>query len=105
MNSILETGHFIWNFSAWIRIFSFSAAIFCLITYLIKSKRGGSILRGEDFKGCHREVRASVFEQVILTVKNKIISPWVEMPFSHILSMAVLFLLFMAALFSKAGMD
>lgn len=40
----LETGYFIWNFTAWIKIFLLSAVIFCFLIYVIKKKTGGNLI-------------------------------------------------------------
>ena len=101
----LETGYFIWNFSAWLRIFLLSAGAFCLLTYIIKRKTGGSLVNSKLTRGCDDRNAAGFFELKVSSFRGKVMQPWFDFPFSHILSIAVLFLLFAVALFSKSGVE
>ena len=105
MISTLETGYFIWNISAWLVMFFFSAGIFCLATYIIKKRTGGDLVSNKMIRGCREEFEESFFEQKASFFKSRIMEPWFDFPFSHILSIIVLFLLFIVALFSNSGVE
>lgn len=105
MTSALETGYFIWNFSAWLKIFLLSAGAFCLLTCIIKRKTGGSLVVSKMTRGCGEGPEAGFFEQNVSYFRIRIMQPWFDFPFSHILSIVVLFLLFAVALFSKSGVE
>jgi len=103
MISILETGYFIWNFTAWIKIFLLSAVIFCLLIYVIKKKTGGSLISSKKMRGCREDRDEGTFEQRTAMLRDKIMGPWFDFPFLHVLSMVVLFIFFAVELFSGNG--
>ncbi len=105
MISTLETGHFIWNFSAWFKIFFLFAGIFCLLTFVIKRSTGGSLISNKTTLRYNDDIEDDLFMQKVSLFRSKIIKPWFDFPFSHILSLALLFLLFAVALFSKNGVE
>ena len=105
MISTLETGYFRWNLSAWIRIFLFSAGIFCLIIFIIEKRTGGNLVSTKTTRGCNEDLEESFFEQKVGMFKSRIMEPWFDFPFSHIISIIVLFLLFAVALFSSNGVE
>ncbi|MDY9920586.1 MAG: hypothetical protein U2P59_01995 [Synergistota bacterium] len=105
MISTLETGYFIWNFSAWLKIFLLSACAFCLLTFIIKKSTGGSLVSNNMARGCERDIEEGFFEKIVSSFRSRIMKPWFDFPFSHILSILVLFLLFAVALFSKSGVE
>lgn len=105
MMSTLETGYFIWNFSAWLKIYLFSAGIFCLLTFMIKKNTGGSLVSNKTARGCDEEHAESFFELKVGSFRSKIMHQWFDFPFLHILSIVVLLLLFAVALFSKSGVE
>jgi hypothetical protein len=41
----------------------------------------------------------------VSSFRSRIMQPWFDFPFSHILSIVLLFLLFAVALFSKSGVE
>ena len=105
MISTLETGYFIWNFTAWLKIYLLSAGAFCLLTFIIKKNTGGSLVSKKMMRGCERDIDEGFFEQIVSSFRSRIMQPWFDFPFSHILSILVLFLLFAVALFTKSGVE
>ncbi|MDD4159899.1 MAG: hypothetical protein PHO18_03015 [Synergistaceae bacterium] len=105
MMSTLETGYFIWNLSAWLKISLFSAGVFCLLTFIIKKKTGGSLVSSRTARKCITNHEDNFFQQNASLFRNRIMQPWFDLPFLHILSITVLFLLFIVALFSKNGVE
>ena len=105
MISTLETGYFIWNISAWLVMFLFSAGIFCLATYIIKKRTGGDLVSNKMIRGCREDVEESFFEHWASLFKSKIMEPWFDFPFSHIISIIVLFIFFAVALFLNSGVE
>lgn len=105
MISTLETGYFIWNISAWFKMFLFSSGIFCLTIYIIKKITGGDLVSNKMTRGCREDIEESFFEEKVSLFKSKIMQPWFDYPFSHIISIIVLFLLFAVALFSSSGVE
>ena len=105
MISTLETGYFIWNFSAGLRIFLLSAGAFCLLTYIIKRKTGGSLVSNKLSPGCENGLEPGFFERKVSLFRIRIMQPWFDFPFSHILSILVLVLLFAVALFTQSGVE
>ena len=105
MISTLETGYFIWNFTAWLHIFLLSSGVFCLLTFIIKKGTGGSFVSNRMVRGCEMNVEEGLFEQKVSLFRIRIMQSWFDFPFSHILSIFVLFLLFAVALFSKSGAE
>ncbi len=101
----LETGYFVWNFFAWAGIFFFSALFFCLFIYLRKTKVGGYFIKEEQ--AVLRDVNGSArnFENKVSDFKEKSFDPWLEKPFCHALTIVVLFVLFMIAIFSGVGVE
>lgn len=102
MMATLETGFFIWNFAAWLKVFVFSSFFFCLAVFIIKKRTGGSLAATGSIRGLTGEERGR-FEEKIRSFRLRVMNPWFDMPYSHLLTMSVLFLLFLAALFSKSG--
>lgn len=105
MISTLETGYFIWNFSAWLKIFLLSAGVFCMIIFIIKKRTGGSLVSNKLSPGCENGLEPGFFERKVSLFRIRIMQPWFDFPFSHILSILVLFLLFAVALFTKGGVE
>lgn len=105
MISTLETGYFIWNFTAWLKIFLFSAGIFCLLTFMIKKNTGGSLVSNKMMRDCDSDDEEVFFELRMSSFRSKIMQQWFDFPFLHILSIIVLLLLFALALFSKSGVE
>ena len=105
MMSALETGYFVWNFSAWIKIFLLSAGIFSLLIFLVKKRTGGNLVSNKMMRGCRESIDDCVFEREVASLRSKIIGPWLDLPFLHLISMFLLFLLFAVALFSKSGVE
>lgn len=105
MMSTLETGYFIWNFSAWLKIFLFSAGIFCLLTFMIKKKTGGSLVSNKMTRDRDSDAEDLFFQRRVSSFRSKIMQQWFDFPFLHILSIFVLLLLFAVALFSKSGVE
>lgn len=105
MMSTLETGYFVWNFSAWIKIFLLSVAIFCFLTFFVKKRTGGNLVSNKMMRGCSENMNDCVFERKVASLRSEILGPWLDLPFLHLLSMSVLFLLFAIALFSKSGVE
>lgn len=106
MMSTLETGYFIWNFSAWIRIFLLSAGIFSVLTYLIWRRSGGSLVRSMPLPSRGRQDGKKIsFEERVAGLRSAMLGPWFELPYLHLLSLTILFLLFAAALFTKVGAE
>ena len=105
MISILETGYFIWNFTAWIKIFLLSAVIFCFLIYVIKKKTGGNLISSKKMREYGEDQDEVISEQRTAMLRSKIMGPWFDFPFLHLLSMVLLFLLFAVALFSGSGVE
>lgn len=105
MISTLETGYFIWNFSAWFKMFLVSAGIFCFIIYIIEKRTDGYLISTKLIRGCREDVEESFFEHWASLFKSKIMEPWFDFPFSHIISIIVLFIFFAVALFSNSGVE
>jgi|GEM_PF-5831733 len=105
MISTLETGYFIWNLSAWLKIFLLSAGVFCLLTFIIKKNTGGSLVSKKMMRGCERDIDEGFFGQTASSLRSRIMQPWFDFPFSHILCIVLLFLFFAVALFSKSGVE
>jgi hypothetical protein len=103
--STLETGSFIWNFSAWLKIFLFSAGIFCLLTFMIKKKTGGSLVSNKMTRDRDSDAEDLFFQRRVSSFRSKIMQQWFDFPFLHILSIFVLLLFFAVALFSKSGVE
>lgn len=105
MMSTLETGYFIWNFSAWFKILLLSAGIFCLFIHVVKRRYGVTFVNSKKVSRCNEEIEEGLFVQKISSFRRKVMQPWFDFPFSHILSIIVLFLLFAVVLFSKSGVE
>ena len=103
MISTLETGYFIWNFTAWIKIFLLSAVIFCFLIYVIKKKTGGNLISSKKMREYGEDQDEVISEQRTAMLRSKIMGPWFDFPFLHVLSMVVLFIFFAVALFSGNG--
>jgi hypothetical protein len=56
-------------------------------------------------RGCGENMSDCVFERKVASLRSEILGPWLDLPFLHLLSMSVLFLLFAIALFSKSGVE
>ena len=102
MMTTLETGFFIWNFAAWLKIFVFSSLFLCTIVFLIKKRTGGSLIDTKHVGECRKE-EGTPFEQKILNFKRRALNPWFDLPSSHLITMSVIFLLFLVAIFSGTG--
>ena len=105
MISTLETGYFIWNFTAWIKIFLLSAVIFCFLIYVIKKKTGGNLISSKKMREYGEDQDEVISEQRTAMLRSKIMGPWFDFPFLHVLSMVVLFIFFAVALFSGSGVE
>lgn len=105
MISTLETGYFIWNFTTWIKIFLLSAVIFCFLIYVIKKKTGGNLISSKKMREYGEDQDEVISEQRTAMLRSKIMGPWFDFPFLHLLSMVLLFLLFAVALFSGSGVE
>ena len=105
MISTLETGYFIWNFTAWIKIFLLSAVIFCFLIYVIKKKTGGNLISSKKMREYGEDQDEVISEQRTAMLRSKIMGPWFDFPFLHLLSMVLLSLLFAVALFSGSGVE
>lgn len=53
-------------------------------------------------KGCEKE-ETGRFERKVSGFRLRAIDPWFDLPFSHLMIMSVIFLLFLVALFSDTG--
>ena len=105
MISTLETGYFMWNFTAWVKIFLLSAVIFCFLIYVIKKKTGGNLISSKKMREYGEDQDEVISEQRTAMLRSKIMGPWFDFPFLHLLSMVLLFLLFAVALFSGSGVE
>ncbi len=104
MTSALETGYFIWNFSAWLKIFLRPQEPSPSSGIIKKKDRRESRDQQDDARLLWRGLHG-FFEQKVSSFRIKVMQPWFDFPFSHILSIAVLFLLFAVALFQKSGVE
>jgi len=101
----LETGYFIWNFLGWAGIFLFSALLFCFFIYINVNKNCIIRVKGDEGTFIEFNGSGSGFENKVFLFRTKCLAPWFEKHFCHILTVAVLFLLFLTALFSSFGVE